>query len=129
MGYDEGDRTVIHHSRQWQESVDPEARLGDPFAAAAGAAARGLEAAGGAVLEGEAAGNAAGRLGAQPAGAAPQAALDMAEVVLHDPRRQIELAPELLEGELAAGEEVDDPLPGGLGGGRFAAGGLAPRSQ
>ena len=120
---------MIHHSRQRQESVDPEARLGDPFAAAAGTAARGLEAAGSAVLEGEATGDAAGGLDAKPAGAAPQAALDVAEVVLHDPRRQIELPPELLEGELAAGEKVHDPVPGGLGGGRVAAGGLAPRAQ
>ena len=53
----------------------------------------------------------------------------MAEVVLHDPRREIELAPELFEGELAAGEEVDDPLPGSLGGGRVTAGRLTPRAQ
>lgn len=110
-------------------SVDPESRLGDALAAAAGAAAGSLEAAGGAVLEGKAAGDAAGGLDAQPGGAAPQAALDVAEVVLHNPGREIELPPELVEGKLTAGEEVDDPLSGGLGGGRVAAGGLAPRAQ
>jgi hypothetical protein len=110
-------------------SIDAKARLRDALAAASGAAAGGLETAGGAVLEREAAGGAAGGLDAQTDGAAAQAAFDVAEIILDNQRREIELPPELLEGELAAGEEIDDPLPGGLCGGRITAGGFAPRAQ
>ena len=74
-----------------------EAGIGDALAAAAGAAAGGVEMAGGALAEDETAGEAAGGLDAQPFRAPPQAALDMAEVVLQDARRRLQLPPQLLE--------------------------------
>lgn len=99
--------------------LDPETGLGDALAAALGAAARGLETAGGAVGEGEAAGEAARRIDPQAGVTAAQAPLDVAEIVFEDPRRDFQLAPQLLEAQLAFVKTVDDPLPHRLGGGRI----------
>lgn len=101
--------------------LDSEAGLGDALATALGAAARGLETAGGAVGEGEAAGEAAGLLHPQAGVAAAQAPLDVTEILFEDPRRDLELAPQLLEAQLAFVETVDDPLPHRLGRGRIIA--------
>ena len=84
--------------------------IGDTLAAAAGAAAGGVEVAGGALAEGEAAGEAAGGVDAQPLGAPPEAPLDVAEILLQNPRRSLQLPPQLLEPPLPCAQEIDDPL-------------------
>lgn len=84
--------------------------IGDALAAAAGAAAGGVEVAGGALAEDEAAGEAAGGIDAQPLGAPPEAPLDMAEVLFQEPRRGFQLPPQLLEPPLPCAQEIDDPL-------------------
>ena len=112
------------------ELLDPEAGLGDALAAALRAAARGLESAGSAVGEGEAAGEAAGLLHPQAGVAAAQAPLDVPEILFENPGRDLELAPQLLEAQLALVETVDDPLPHRLGRGRIIAfRRIAPRAQ
>lgn len=110
--------------------LDAEAGFGDTLAAALRAAARSLETAGGTVGEGEAAGEAAGLLHPQTGVAAAQAPLDVAEILFKDPGRDLELAPQLLEAQLARMETVDDPLPHRLGRGRIISfRRIAPRAQ
>ena len=89
---------------------DMKARVGDTLATAAGAAAGGVEVAGGALLEGEAAGEAAGGVDAQPRGAPAEAPLDMAEILFQEAGGGFELPPQLLEPPLPRAQEVDDPL-------------------
>jgi hypothetical protein len=89
---------------------DMEAGIGDALAAAAGATAGGMEVAGGALAEGEAAGEAAGGVDAQPLGAPPEAPLDVAEVLFQEAGGGFELPPQLLEPPLPCPQEVDDPL-------------------
>src|SRR3954452_10611316 len=89
---------------------DMEAGIGDALAAVAGAAAGGVEMAGGALEEGEAEGEAAGGVDAQPLGPPPEAPLDVAEILLQNPRRSFQLPPQLLEPPLPCAQEVDDPL-------------------
>ena len=90
---------------------DMEPRIGDALAAAAGAAAGGVEVPGGALAEGEAAGEAAGGVDAQPRGAAAEAPLDVAEVLFQDASGGFQLPPQLLEPPLPRAQEIDDPLP------------------
>src|SRR3954467_8508306 len=89
---------------------DMKAGIGDALAAAAGTAAGGVEMAGGALAEGEAAGEATGGVDAQPLGAPPEAPLDMAEIFFQEPRRGFPLPPQLLEPPLPRAQEIDDPL-------------------
>jgi hypothetical protein len=84
--------------------------IGDALAAAAGAAAGGVEVAGGALSEDEAAGEAAGGIDAQPLGAPPEAPLDMAEILFQEACRGFQLPPQLFEPPLPRPQEVDDPL-------------------
>jgi len=84
--------------------------IGDALAAAAGAAAGGVEVAGGALAEDEAAGEAAGGIDAQPLGAPPEAPLDVAEILFQEACRGFQLPPQLLESPLPRPQEVDDPL-------------------
>jgi hypothetical protein len=90
--------------------------IGDALATAAGAAAGGVEVAGGALVEGEAAGEAAGGVDAQPRGAAAEAPLDVAEILFQGARGGFELPPQLLEPPLPRAQEIDDPLPERRGG-------------
>jgi hypothetical protein len=89
---------------------DMKTGIGDALATAAGAAAGGVEMAGGALAEGEAAGEAAGRVDAQSGGAPPQAPLDVAEILFQETGGRLELPPQLLEPPLPRPQEVDDPL-------------------
>ena len=89
---------------------DMKTGIGDTLAAAAGAAAGGVEMAGGALAEGEAAGEAAGGVDAQTLGAPTEAPLDVAEILFQEPRRGFQLPPQLLESPLPRAQEVDDPL-------------------
>lgn len=89
---------------------DMKAGIGDALAAAAGAAAGGVEVAGGALAEGEAAGEAAGGVDAQPLGAPAEAPLDVAEILFQEAGGGFELPPQLLESPLPCPQEVDDPL-------------------
>ena len=95
-----------------------EARVGDALASALGAAAGGVQMAGSAFAEGEAAAEAAGGLDPEAFGAVAtvaEAPLDVAEVLFQGTDRHLELPPELLEAQLLPAEDVDDLLPGGLG--------------
>src|SRR4051794_3006774 len=76
---------------------DMKAGIGDAFAAAAGAAAGGVEVAGGALAEGEATGEAAGGIDAQPRGAPAEGPLDVAEILFQEAGGGFELPPQLLE--------------------------------
>src|SRR5947199_1884457 len=89
---------------------DMKTGIGDTLAAAAGAAAGGVEMAGGALAEGEAAGEAAGGVDAQTLGAPMEAPLDVAEILFENSRRGFQLPPQLLEPPLPRAQEVDDPL-------------------
>jgi hypothetical protein len=87
-----------------------EAGIGDPLAAAAGAAAGGVEVTGGALAEGEAAGEAAGGVDAQALGAPAEAPFDVAEILFQETGGGFQLPPQLLEPPLPCAQEVDDPL-------------------
>jgi hypothetical protein len=86
------------------------AGIGDAFAAAAGAAAGGVEVAGGALAEDEAAGEAAGGLDRQAGGAPAEAPLDVPEILLQEAGGSLELPPELLKAPLPPLQELDDAL-------------------
>src|SRR4051812_7649996 len=87
-----------------------ERKRGGAIARARRAGGGGMEMGGGALGEGEAAGEAAGGVDAQPLGAPPEAPLDVTEILLQDPRRSLKLPPQLLEPPLPCAQEVDDPL-------------------
>lgn len=89
---------------------DMKSGIGDALAAAARAAAGGVEVAGGALAEGEAAGEATGGVDAQPLGAPAEAPLDMAEILFQEAGGGLELPPQLLEPPFPRAQEVDDPL-------------------
>lgn len=95
---------------------DMKTGIGDALAAAARAAAGGVEMAGGALAEDEAAGEAAGGVDTQPLGAPPEAPLDMAEILLQEAGGSFQLPPQLLEPPLSRAQEVDDPLAERRGG-------------
>jgi hypothetical protein len=92
------------------------AGIGDAFATAAGAAAGGVEVAGGALAEDEAAGDAAGGLDRQACGTPAEAPLDVAEILLQDAGGHLQLAPELLKAPLPRLQKVGDALAQGRGG-------------
>jgi hypothetical protein len=69
-----------------------------------------VEVAGGALAEGEAAGEAAGGVDAQALGASAEAPLDVAEILFQEAGGGFELPPQLLEPPLPRAQEVDDPL-------------------
>jgi hypothetical protein len=92
------------------------AGIGDAFAAAAGAAAGGVEVAGGAFAEDKAAGEAAGGLYRQARGTPAEAPLDMPEILLQDAGRHLQLAPELLKAPLPRRQQIGDALAQGRGG-------------
>lgn len=97
---------------------DTEPGIGDALAAAAGAAARGVEVAGGALAEDEAAGDAAGRVDLQAPAVPLEAALDVPEVVLQGAGGDLQLPPQVLEPPLPSPQELVQPLAhrrGGLG--------------
>jgi hypothetical protein len=91
------------------------AGIGDAFATAAGAAAGGVEMAGGALAEDEAAGEAAGGLDHQAGGAPAEAPLDVAEVLLEETDGSFQLPSELLEAPLPLLQQLDDALAQGRG--------------
>jgi hypothetical protein len=92
------------------------AGTGDAFAAAAGAAAGGVEVAGGTLAEDEAAGEAAGGLDRQARGTPAEAPLDVPEILLQNTGGHLQLAPELLEAPLPRFQQVGDALAQGRGG-------------
>jgi hypothetical protein len=93
------------------KSTDAETGLSDAFAPAAGAAARGAEAGGSPVSKDEAALEAAGIRRGEASPIPPaQTALDVPELLLEPADRERQLAPQLLEGALGIGQELDDAL-------------------
>lgn len=92
------------------------AGIGDAFATAAGAAAGGVEVAGGALAEDEAAGKAAGGLDRQAHGTPAEAPLDVPEILLQNTGGHLQLAPELLEAPLPRLQQLGDALAQGRGG-------------
>jgi len=92
------------------------AGIGDAFAAAAGATAGGVEVAGGALAEDEAAGEAAGGLDRQARGTPAEAPLDVPEILLQDAGGRLQLAPERLETPLPRRQQIGDALAQGRGG-------------
>ena len=95
---------------------DMKAGIGDALAAASGAAAGGVEVAGGALAEDETAGEAAGGLDRPARGAPAEAPLDVAEILLQDAGGHLQLAPQLLEAPLPRRQQIGDALAQGGGG-------------